>query len=93
MPSSCAVSTVQVHPLEGGPAPLTGEEMMAILEGRDPALADNFGASRDSSIEAPAKNIHMISQKIEAPEPPAEEPEAAPEGSPGSGESSEDPAP
>ena len=29
MPSSCAVSTVQVHPLEGGPAPLTGEEMMA----------------------------------------------------------------
>ena len=72
---------------------ITGEEMMAILEGRDPALADNFGASRDSSIEAPAKNIHMISQKIEAPEPPAEEPEAAPEGSPGSGESSEDPAP
>jgi len=72
---------------------ITGEEMMAILEGRDPALADNFGASRDSSIEAPAKNIHMISQKIEAPEPPAEEPEAAPEGFPGSGESSEDPAP
>ena len=29
MPSSCAVSTVQVKPLAAEPAPLTGDEMMA----------------------------------------------------------------
>jgi cell division protease FtsH len=58
---------------------ITGQEMMAILEGRDPALVDNYGAtpengskpSRDSDVEPPARSIHMIS---EAPtQPTAEE--------------------
>ena len=49
---------------------ITGEEMMAILEGRDPATADNYGArpeERDRSIEPPARNIHMTSQPVTPP--------------------------
>ena len=54
---------------------ITGEEMMAILEGRDPALADNYGArpeedNRDRSIKPPARNIHMTSEPVPAPLPP-----------------------
>ncbi len=60
---------------------ITGQEMMAILEGRDPETVDNFGATREeephqfrpsspSVIEAPAKHISMVSEKIEAPELP-----------------------
>ncbi len=57
---------------------ITGEEMMAILEGRDPALADNYGArpeedNRDRSIEPPARNIHMTSEPVPAPLPPQSE--------------------
>ncbi len=53
---------------------ITGGEMRAILEGRDPATADDFGASGKSpvlsgDIEPPARNIHMISQVIEPPAP------------------------
>ncbi len=53
---------------------ITGQEMMAILEGRDPALVDNWGATPEKDerkrqltgdVEPPAKAIHMIS------EPPA----------------------
>lgn len=53
---------------------ITGQEMMAILEGRDPALVDNWGATPEKDerkrqltgdMEPPAKAIHMIS------EPPA----------------------
>ncbi len=57
---------------------ITGQEMMAILEGRDPETVDNYGAKREEDeggfrpstpdvIEAPAKHISMISEKIEAP--------------------------
>jgi cell division protease FtsH len=44
--------------------------MVAIIEGRDPELVENPYAStvaRDAAIEAPAKKVHMISEKIEMP--------------------------
>ena len=58
---------------------ITGGEMVAIIEGRDPELVetpyasarpaeDGFRPSAPEGIEAPAKKVHMISQKIEAPE-------------------------
>ncbi len=54
---------------------ITGAEMVAILEGRDPALADVTPEDRErQGIEAPARHISMVSQKIEAP---AEIPEAS----------------
>ena len=49
---------------------ITGGEMVAIIEGRDPELVENPYAStktRDAAIEAPARKVHMISEKIEAP--------------------------
>ena len=49
---------------------ITGAEMVAIIEGRDPELVEDAYAStrtRGGDIEAPAKKVHMISQKIEAP--------------------------
>ncbi|MEY8260236.1 ATP-dependent zinc metalloprotease FtsH [Oscillospiraceae bacterium 50-60] len=66
---------------------ITGGEMVAIIEGRDPELVENpyastkpaeggFRPSAPEGIEAPAKKVHMISQKIEAPggeSAPAEE--------------------
>ena len=64
---------------------ITGAEMVAILEGRDPELVEDAYAStlaRPEGIEAPARKVHMISQKIEAPEetqaPAAETGEAPP---------------
>ncbi|MCI8812712.1 MAG: ATP-dependent zinc metalloprotease FtsH [Oscillibacter sp.] len=70
---------------------ITGGEMVAIIEGRDPELVENpyasarpaedgFRPSAPEGIEAPAKKVHMISQKIEAPEgeaAPGEEPPSA----------------
>lgn len=47
---------------------ITGQEMMAILEGRDPALVDNYGANPDrksrlsGDVEPPARAIHMVSE-------------------------------
>ena len=58
---------------------ITGGEMVAIIEGRDPALVENPYAStlpHSKDIEPAAKKVHMISQKIEAPAEAA--PEAAP---------------
>ena len=49
---------------------ITGQEMMAIIEGRDPELVDDPYAStqaRPKDIEAPARKVHMISEKIESP--------------------------
>ena len=46
--------------------------MVAIIEGRDPALVEDEYAStraRSPEIEAPAKHIRMISEKIEPPAP------------------------
>ena len=62
---------------------ITGAEMVAIIEGRDPELVENpyastraedkaFRPSSPETIEAPAKKVHMISQKIEAPEEAAQ---------------------
>jgi len=53
---------------------ITGAEMVAIIEGRDPALVESpYASTRPKEIEAPAKKVHMISEKIE---PPAKFPEA-----------------
>ena len=87
---------------------ITGAEMVAIIEGRDPELVENpyastrhveqgFRPSAPETIEAPAKKVHMISRKIEAPEElPADEPpqnagaeQVPPEG--GAGPASETP--
>ena len=62
---------------------ITGAEMVAIIEGRDPALVENpyastrsqeegFRPSTPDVIEPAARKVHMISQKIEAPEEPQE---------------------
>ena len=71
---------------------ITGAEMVAIIEGRDPELVENpyastrqdgFRPSTPDVIEPAAKKVHMISQKIEVPEPqeesadkPVEDPQA-----------------
>ncbi len=58
---------------------ITGQEMMAIIEGRDPETVDNYGATREEEtklfrpsvpdvIEAPAKHISMVSEPIPMPE-------------------------
>jgi len=58
---------------------ITGQEMMAIVEGRDPETVDNYGASRDGeqklfrpsvpeTIEAPAKHINIVSEPIPMPD-------------------------
>ena len=55
---------------------ITGAEMVAIMEGRDPELADSPYSStnfRSGDIEAPAKKVHMISEKIEMPPLPEED--------------------
>ncbi len=66
---------------------ITGTEMKAILEGRDPELAEAevSGVSRamrgpaaqpavTDGVEAPARNIHIVSDPPVAPLSPAEEP-------------------
>ena len=58
---------------------ITGQEMMAIIEGKDPETVsdyyglksheqDGFKPSVPETIEAPAKHIHMISQPVTAPD-------------------------
>ena len=68
---------------------ITGAEMVAIIEGRDPELVEDAYASTQSQegfrpstpdvIEPAAKKVHMISQKIEAPEPQTEDASDSPE--------------
>ncbi len=72
---------------------ITGGEMVAIIEGRDPALVESAYASTntrpklDGDIEPPARNIHIVSEPIAAPasleegqpETPAEETQPEPE--------------
>ncbi|MDD5937392.1 MAG: ATP-dependent zinc metalloprotease FtsH, partial [Clostridiales bacterium] len=56
---------------------ITGQEMMAILEGRDPETADNYGlppkapapAQPPAGDEPPAKSVHIVSQPVEPPKP------------------------
>ena len=81
---------------------ITGAEMVAIIEGRDPSTVEDayastrpqegFRPSTPDVIEPAAKKVHMISQKIESPAQPEDapasaEPQAAPDAS------SEDDAP
>ena len=58
---------------------ITGQEMMAIIEGKDPeTVSDYYGTklagqtgfkpSIPETIEAPAKHIHMVSEPVKAPE-------------------------
>ena len=69
---------------------ITGGEMVAILEGRDPSTVeeayastrkseDGFRPSQPSVIEAPARHISMTSEKIEMPQDKGEETSAEPE--------------
>ena len=62
---------------------ITGQEMMAIIEGRDPETVDNYGATREEepklfrpsvpdAIEPPAKHIRITSEPIPMPEMPDE---------------------
>ena len=51
---------------------ITGGEMVAIIEGRDPALVENPYASTNArpvlgDIEPPARSIHMVSEPVTAP--------------------------
>ena len=55
---------------------ITGGEMVAIIQGRDPALVEDAYASTHArqrplpgDIEPPARNIHMVSESIPAPAP------------------------
>ena len=78
---------------------ITGQEMMAIIEGRDPETVDNYGATREdapkafrpstpNSIEAPAKHINIVSEPIPMPDfdAPREESPAEGEDKPAAGE-------
>lgn len=69
---------------------ITGGEMVAIIEGRDPATVEDAYASTKAKakplpgdVEPPAKSIHIVSEEIkppaalESPEEPHAEPEAA----------------
>ena len=69
---------------------ITGQEMMAIIEGRDPETVDNYGATREEKqplfrpsspevIEAPAKHIHIVSEPVPSPEEPPTPEEQTPE--------------
>ncbi|MBQ3497363.1 MAG: cell division protein FtsH, partial [Oscillospiraceae bacterium] len=70
---------------------ITGQELMAIIEGRDPETVDNYGATREEDepkpfrpstpdvIEAPARHISMTSEPVPMPELPDAD-EAAPQG-------------
>ena len=72
---------------------ITGQEMMAIIEGRDPETVDNYGATREEKqplfrpsspevIEAPAKHIHIVSEPVPSPEEPQTPEEAQPDRDP-----------
>ena len=81
---------------------ITGAEMVAIIEGRDPEQVDDAYAStrnRESlrgnpdGIEPAARKVHMISQKIEAPEESGDALTEAPAGEASAGEASAGDAP
>ena len=71
---------------------ITGAQMMAILEGRDPDQEEYYGvpAQRDNTIEAPAKHISMTSEPIAMPTASADLPETGDgEGTGSDGEASD----
>ena len=61
---------------------ITGQEMMCIIEGKDPALADYYGADeekrkaalRKGDVEPPARSVRMVSEPVVAPPAAEEEP-------------------
>ena len=70
---------------------ITGQEMMAIIEGRDPETVDNYGATREEDqklfrpstpdvIDPPARHIKIVSQPI--PMPDFDKKDEKPEGQP-----------
>ena len=75
---------------------ITGQEMMAIIEGRDPETVYNYGATREEDqklfrpstpdvIEAPAKHINIVSEPIPMPDfdsQPEDKPEEKPQEDP-----------
>ena len=71
---------------------ITGQEMMAIIEGRDPETVDNYGASKNSqpafrpsvpeTIEAPARHINIVSEPIPMPDYDEKPEDKDPEGTP-----------
>ena len=72
---------------------ITGGEMVAIIEGRDPALVEGAYASTRSEalsdgIEPPARHVHIVDEPIPMP-PPAEEPGEPQAEPPGDGETPE----
>ena len=82
---------------------ITGGEMVAILEGRDPATVEDayastrrsdsdFRPSVPSTIEAPARHISMTSEKIEMPPLDGEAPDEPAASDAENGEKAEAPA-
>ena len=66
---------------------ITGQEMMAILDGKDPEQVEYFGikapgTGRDASIEPPARSIRMTSEPVAMPAPQEDTEEATPTDSP-----------
>ena len=81
---------------------ITGQEMMAIIEGRDPETVDNYGATREEKqplfrpsspevIEAPAKHIHIVSEPVPSPEEKSPEEKSPEEKSPEEAQPDRDP--
>ena len=78
---------------------ITGQEMMAIIEGRDPETVDNYGASKNSqpafrpsvpeTIEAPARHINIVSEPIPMPNYDEKPEDKDPEGTPAEGKPTE----
>ena len=66
---------------------ITGAQMMAILEGRDPDQEEYYGvpAQRDDTIEAPARHISMTSKPIAMPTASADLPKTEESGNAGAG--------
>ena len=62
---------------------ITGSQMMAILEGRDPDKEEYYGvpAQTDGAVEPPAKHISIVSEPIPMPMVSGETPDGAEEGS------------
>ena len=82
---------------------ITGGEMVAILEGRDPATVEDayastrrsdsdFRPSVPSTIEAPARHISMTSEKIEMPPLGGEAPDESAASDAENGKDAETPA-
>ena len=82
---------------------ITGGEMVAILEGRDPATVEDayastrrsdsdFRPSVPSTIEAPARHISMTSEKIEMPPLDGEAPDESAASDAENGKNAESPA-